>query len=35
MTRSIWKGPFVNGYLLKKAETARVSGRHEMIRIWS
>ena len=23
MTRSIWKGPFVDGYLLKKAEAAR------------
>ena len=35
MGRSIWKGPFVDGYLLKKAEAARASGRHEMIRIWS
>jgi small subunit ribosomal protein S19 len=35
MTRSIWKGPFVDGYLLKKADAARSSGRHEMIRIWS
>ena len=35
MARSVWKGPFVDGYLLKKAETARASGRHEMIRIWS
>ena len=35
MTRSVWKGPFVDGYLLKKADTARSSGRHEMIRIWS
>src|ERR1700716_3188560 len=35
MARSIWKGPFVDGYLLKKAETARASGRHDMIRIWS
>ena len=24
MTRSVWKGPFVDGYLLKKAETARI-----------
>ena len=23
MTRSVWKGPFVDGYLLKKAEAAR------------
>ena len=35
MTRSVWKGPFVDGYLLKKADAARSSGRHEMIRIWS
>ena len=35
MSRSVWKGPFVDGYLLKKAEAARGSGRHEMIRIWS
>src|ERR1043165_9573424 len=35
MTRSVWKGPFVDGYLLKKAETARQSSRHEMIRICS
>jgi len=35
MTRSSWKGPFVDGYLLRKADAARVSGRHEMIKIWS
>src|SRR5271169_4102167 len=35
MTRSAWKGPFVDGYLLRKAEAARSSGRHEMIKIWS
>jgi small subunit ribosomal protein S19 len=35
MTRSVWKGPFVDGYLLRKAEASRSSGRHEMIRIWS
>jgi small subunit ribosomal protein S19 len=35
MTRSVWKGPFVDGYLLKKAEAARASGRHEIIKIWS
>ena len=35
MARSVWKGPFVDGYLLKKAEASRASGRHEMIRIWS
>jgi small subunit ribosomal protein S19 len=35
MARSLWKGPFVDGYLLRKAEAVRASGRHEMIRIWS
>jgi len=35
MTRSVWKGPFVDGYLLRKAQAARSSGRHEMIKIWS
>jgi small subunit ribosomal protein S19 len=35
MTRSLWKGPFVDGYLLRKAEAARASGRHEIIKIWS
>jgi small subunit ribosomal protein S19 len=35
MSRSVWKGPFVDGYLLKKAEAARSSGRHDVIKIWS
>jgi len=35
MARSIWKGPFVDGYLLKKAETAKASGKNEVIKIWS
>ena len=35
MARSIWKGPFVDGYLLKKAEASHTSGRHDLIRIWS
>ena len=35
MTRSVWKGPFVDGYILKKAEKSRESGRKEVIRIWS
>jgi small subunit ribosomal protein S19 len=35
VARSVWKGPFVDGYLLKKAEAARVSGRSEVIKIWS
>ena len=35
MARSVWKGPFVDGYLLKKAEEARASGRHAIIKTWS
>jgi len=35
MTRSVWKGPFVDAYLLKKAETSRASGRNEVIKTWS
>ena len=35
MARSVWKGPFVDGYLLKKAEAIRESGRKEVIKIWS
>jgi len=35
MTRSIWKGPFLDGYMLKKAETAQASGRKDVIKIWS
>ncbi|MGA7458163.1 MAG: ribosomal protein S19 family protein, partial [Methyloceanibacter sp.] len=35
MSRSIWKGPFVDGYLLKKAEKARGSGSNAVIKIWS
>lgn len=35
MTRSVWKGPFVDGFLLQKAEKARSSGRNEIIRTWS
>ncbi len=35
MARSTWKGPFVDGYLLKKAETVRASGRNEIIKTWS
>ena len=35
MTRSVWKGPFVDGYLLKKAEAVHNSGRKEVIKIWS
>ena len=35
MARSVWKGPFFDGYLLGKAEKTRSSGRNEVIKIWS
>jgi small subunit ribosomal protein S19 len=35
VARSIWKGPFVDGYLLKKAEKARGSGSNAVIKLWS
>jgi small subunit ribosomal protein S19 len=35
VSRSVWKGPFVDRYLLKKAEVARASGRNDVIKIWS
>jgi small subunit ribosomal protein S19 len=35
MARSVWKGPFLDGYLLKKAEKSRGTGRNEVIKIWS
>ena len=35
MARSIWKGPFVEGYVLRKAEKVRESGKNEVIKIWS
>jgi small subunit ribosomal protein S19 len=35
MARSAWKGPFVDGYLLKKAETVQNAGRKDVIKTWS
>ncbi|HYB56822.1 MAG TPA: 30S ribosomal protein S19 [Alphaproteobacteria bacterium] len=35
MARSVWKGPFVDGYLLRKAEKSRESGRKEVIKTWA
>jgi small subunit ribosomal protein S19 len=34
VARSVWKGPFVDGFVLRKAEKAR-GGRGEIIKIWS
>lgn len=35
MPRSVWKGPFFDRYLLKKAETVKNSGRSDVIKTWS
>ena len=35
MSRSVWKGPFVDMHLIKKAETVSKSGRKEVIKTWS
>ena len=35
MARSVWKGPFVDGYLLKKAEAVQGTGRKDVIKTWS
>ncbi|MFO1037992.1 MAG: 30S ribosomal protein S19 [Geminicoccaceae bacterium] len=35
MPRSVWKGPFVDGYLFTKAEKVRASGRSDIIKTWS
>jgi len=35
VARSVWKGPFVDSYLLKKAEAARSSGRNDVSKTWS
>ena len=35
MPRSVWKGPFVDSYVLKKAAKAQESTRNEVIKIWS
>ena len=35
MPRSVWKGPFVDGYLLKKAAASHEEGRKKPIKTWS
>ncbi len=35
MSRSVWKGPFVDRYLLKKVEDARAAGKNTVIKTWS
>ncbi|MDF2965588.1 MAG: rpsS [Rickettsiaceae bacterium] len=35
MARSVWKGPFVDGYLLNKVQKQMESGKTELIKTWS
>ena len=35
MARSIKKGPFIDGHLMKKVEAAQSSGDRKLIRTWS
>ena len=35
MTRSVWKGPFVDGHLQKKIETAQATRDKKPIKTWS
>lgn len=35
MSRSVWKGPFVDGHLLKKVQKAMETGKKEVIKTWS
>ena len=35
MSRSVWKGPFVDTYMIKKAEVVKSSGRNDVIKTWS
>jgi len=35
MSRSVWKGPFVDGHLLKKVQKLVESGKSEIVKTWS
>lgn len=35
MARSVWKGPFIDGYLIKKVEKVIASGKSDVIKTWS
>ena len=35
MARSVWKGPFVDGYLLTKVQKLMDAGNKEIIKTWS
>jgi small subunit ribosomal protein S19 len=33
--RSVWKGPFIDGHLLRKIQKVLSSGKHVVIKTWS
>ena len=35
MSRSVWKGPFVDGYVIKKVQKAIENNEKKPIKIWS
>ncbi len=35
MSRSVWKGPFIDAYLLKKVDEVVASGKHTVIKTYS
>lgn len=35
MARSVWKGPFVDSHVIRKAERAHATGSRQIIPIWS
>ena len=35
MSRSVWKGPYIDNTLIKKANSVKKSGRREVIKTWS
>lgn len=35
MARSVWKGPFVDGHLLKKVQEVLGGGKRKVIQTWS
>lgn len=35
MARSVWKGPFVDNHVVKKAQAVLASGKHTIINTWS
>ena len=35
MTRSVWKGPFVDSHLLKKVKQASEQNKNNVIKTWS